>query len=61
MLFKMFHYSPECVLRSIVFEEELVAILAHLLYVGSQHTVNCLYKCFNGIAWTVEAVTVLLC
>lgn len=48
------------ILNGIVLQEELIAILAHLLDIRREHTVNCLGEGLNGIARAPEAVAVLL-
>ena len=48
-------------LSRVVIEEELVAVLSHLLDVRGKHTVNGLDKGIDRIAWAIESIAVLFC
>ena len=48
-------------LCGIVVEEKLIAILAHLTDVGSEHAVDSIDKRLYRIARAIEAIAVLLC
>ena len=53
------HYRLERMLCGIVIEEEAIAVLSHLLYVRSKHTVDSLDKRLYRIAWAIEAIAIL--
>ena len=55
----MLHYRSESMFRSIVFEEELVAIISYLLNVRCEHTVYSLYKRLYRITWAIKPIAVL--
>ena len=53
------HYRLESMLCGIVVEEELIAVLAHLTDVGSEHAVDSIDKRLYRIARAIEAIAIL--